>query len=893
MSDGTHSGLTFRLWLRLLLRESRGGRSRLGFFALCLGIGVAAVVSIAGLATSLDQGIRGEARQLLAADLAVEGRRPIPPEVDAVLATVPGVRRTDIKEMVTVVASPQAASLQASTATAPGRSQLVELKVVADGYPFYGTVELDPAAPSLASLLPANGTVVAQDLLDRVALAVGDDLLIGGERFRINGVVRKEPDRISDAFSNGPRVFLSPAGLARTGLEATGSRISRKALIKLPDGAPAELLAELDERLTAALPVDQRLRVETYAEAQPNLRRGLERVQRFLGLVALLSLLIGGVGVAQTVRAWVAGRLDAIAVLRCLGLRPREVLSLYLGQVALLAALGSLLGAAAGLLLQRVLPLALGDLVPSRLIHLWQPWALVRGVGLGIAVAVLFSLAPLLAARSVPPIRVLRRSAEPLPSSRWVRLGLGAVLTLGVAGLAIAQSHSLALGLQFTVGLAIALGLLTGSAWLLVRGVARLPRTTVTQLVARLGRLGRGLGPAFRHGLASLAHPAAGNVSAAVALGLGVLVVTALTLVERHLTNELGADLPTNAPSAFLIDIQTAQWPGVEALLTAQGAADVDSVPVVMARLAVLDGKPVADIGGRRDRRAEEEGDEPSNDRRWALTREQRLTYLARLPADNKLVAATSPAATLDQPWQDADHAEVSIEKDFAERLGLHLGSVIRFDIQGVPLELTVSSIRTVDWRTFKINFFLVVEPGVLEAAPQMRIAAARLPPGGEQRVQDRLAAAFPNVTLLQIRDILDRIRRVLERLGLGVRILGSFTVVAGIAILAGAVAATASRRGREVALLKTLGMTRAGVAGAFAIEQALVGLVAGIVGTAAGAALAYGVVTRGMELAWHLDPGLLATLMAGTVVLASVAGVAASGRALAQRPIEVLRAAD
>ena len=256
---------------------------------------------------------------------------------------------------------------------------------------------------------------------------------------------------------------------------------------------------------------------------------------------------------------------------------------------------------------------------------------------------------------------------------------------------------------------------------------------------------------------------------------------------------------------------------------------------------------------------------------------------MQELPKDNKIVAGAL--------WSDPAHAEVSLEQDYAGDIGARLGSTIRFNIQGVPLDLKVTSLRTVNWQTFGINFFLVVEPGVLESAPQQRLAVARLPRGGEQRVQDQLAASYPNVTFLRIREILEKVLKVLRRISLGIRFLGGFTVVAGIAILAGAVSAGSARRGREVALLKTLGMTRRGVAATFAVEYALVGLVAGTIGAIGGTVLAWGIVTRGFEMPWAFAPLSLATALAGSVLLAVLAGLAASLRALERRPIEVLRA--
>jgi putative ABC transport system permease protein len=393
-----------------------------------------------------------------------------------------------------------------------------------------------------------------------------------------------------------------------------------------------------------------------------------------------------------------------------------------------------------------------------------------------------------------------------------------------------------------------------------------------------VGRIPRGFaGLSLRHGLAALGRPGAGTMGAIVALGLGVLTVLGMSLVERRLSSEMSGELPAGAPSAFLVDIQPDQWQGVETLLHQAGATRIESVPVVMARITAIDGKGVDQIAAKP--RPEERGG-----RRWALTREQRLTYMARLPEDNVVVAG--------KLWSDAGTGkpEVSLEEGFARDLNVGLGSVLSFDIQGVPINLTVTSLRRVDWKTFGINFFLVVEPGVLESAPQQRLAVAHLPHGGEQRVQDLLAARYPNVTVLKLREILEKIVKVLRRISLGIRFLGGFTVVAGIAILAGAISASAGRRGREVALLKTLGMTRKGVAASFAVEYALIGLVAGVIGTIGATVLAWAVVTQGFEMRWEFPVLPLGLAIAGSIVLTIAAGIAASARALERRPIEVLR---
>jgi len=345
-------------WIALAGREFRGSVGRIVFFAACLAVGVAAVVAVAGLSSALDETIRAQARQLLAADLAVESRRPLADEIFDAVNKLAGARSTEVRELPSVVSVPQT-----GPDGVPGASVLSELKAVGEGYPFYGEVRTDPERP-LRELLDDTRVVVAPELLTRLGLGVGDALKVGGEVFTISGVVTAEPDRMGASFSFGPRILLSLASLERTGLAGLGSRVSYQLLVRLPDGTTAEGLAAAAETVRGAVAEPEFVEIETAAEAQPSLRSGLGRVERFLGLVALLSLLIGGIGVAQAVRAWLAGRLDAIAVLRALGVRPREVFGLYLGQTAVLAVLGSVVGAFAGTLVAREVPAMVSGLLP-------------------------------------------------------------------------------------------------------------------------------------------------------------------------------------------------------------------------------------------------------------------------------------------------------------------------------------------------------------------------------------------------------------------------------------------------------------------------------------------------------------------------------------------------
>jgi putative ABC transport system permease protein len=864
-------------YLRLARRESRRARGRVLLFIACIALGVAAVVVVAGFSAGIDEGLRDEGRRLLAADVAVDGWRPIPAELDAILSAAPA-RRTDVRKLASVVLGPG------------GRAaKLCEIKVIDAGYPFYGVLRFAPDRPA-AELLAPDAAVVAPELLAHLDARLGDELSIGGVSFRVAGTVEEEPDKLGVNFTVGPRVFLSPAGAARTTLEGRGARIEHRALIKLPDGATLADATRLVERIRKSLPGAAMFGVHAFDEAQPALRQSVARIGDYLGLVGLLSLLVGGVGVAQVSRAWLSGRMDDIAVLRCLGATPGQVVALYAIQVVAMALLASAVGAALGTGLHGALPRLVGGLLPPDVIRPLQPWAIALGIGLGMSVALTFTLPSLLGLWRVPPARVLLREAEPVQSGMGARAALSLLVVCGVWAAAAVQSRSLLQGGLFTGGLGAVIGVLAAIA------------VAVSRLARLVPRGAGALGVRVRHGLTHLARPGAEGVGSIVALGLGVTFVFATAVIERHLTEQLRAELPPGAPSTIFLDVQPDQWAGLRALLEQEGATDVDGRPVVTARLTAVDDVPIAELaastrdeGPAEPRRRDVppgagERERPS---RWALTREQRITYGPDLPRGNRVVAGAFPSARR----QLFDRGSVSVEEGFARDLGVHVGSTLSLDVQGVPVDLAVTSVRTIDWRTFGINLLLFAEPGPLDAAPQTRIVVARFPQaslghdgGRPETPEARVVRAYPNVTVLDVRDVVEKVLAVLGQLAIAVRSLGWFIVAAGIVVLGGTVTATQARRAREVALLKAIGMTRRDVITVFAIEYALTGAVAALVGLAAGSGLAWVVITQVLQVPWTARATELVAAGAIVVALAVAAGLAASARALSAPPAAVLR---
>jgi putative ABC transport system permease protein len=845
-----------RFFLRALWRETRGARGRALFLCACIALGVSAVVSVGAFIEAIEQSIRAQSRELLGGDLALEARRALPDAAPYLPLTHAGKLPPQVGLYI----------LSTMVHGVRGTSRLAEVKAIdtrLGSYPLVGKLLLEPARP-LDELLDDHSVLIAPELRDELALKPGDTLTVGGQELRVAGVVRREPDPLGFTFSFGPRVLMTQRALERTGLLGFGNRVRYRRVFAFPD-QPAGALGQIKQELRARMPgATTFISVETHDEAQPALRAPLAQAQRYFGLVALLSLLVAGVGVAQIVATWLAHAAPRTAILRCLGLRPREVAALYLAQVLLLALIGSLIGAVLGASLPRLVLLQRPDLLPLAITPGLPLWPMLRGIGLGVFVALLLCLPSLSSVWRVSPLQVLRSEAEPLPAPRSVRFGSSflAISAVFAAAWLVSEKALIALGFAAGVG-GLALLLWLGALGL-AAAVRRLPRARLPPLIWQ--------------GMAALGRPGAGTRGSIVALGLGTLVVVGVALLQGILNHELAQALPRDAPSVFLVDVQPDQWPEIQRLCREAGAERLTSTPVITARLAAVDGRSIEQLV------QQQPGNPNERDRsRWMLTREQRLTFMRNLPPDNRIVDG--------KLWQDPDPNELSMEQGFAQSLGVKVGSRVRFDIQGVTMDFKVTSLRTLDFRSFAMNFFLVAEPGALDEAPQIVLGGVRLPAAAEQGLQDRLAQAFPNVTVLRVQGLLKRAAGILDQLALAVRLLGSFAVLTGLVILAGAVASSELTRAREAALLKTLGITRLQVVSMFALEYALKGALAGSLGALGGYLLTAFLASQLLDL--HTPPSWLTCLLAllSAVVLSVVAGLLASVRSLLVRPLEVLRA--
>lgn len=874
-------------------RETRAGWRHFVYFFTCIAVGVGALVGVALFGANVERAVTREARGLLGGDLEIRLTRPMSPAGLEVLASLAprGITMTHVSELVGMAAHAKGISGH------EGTTQLVELKAVEALYPLYGRLRIVPDRPLMELLHPRDprcpsgpcyGAVVQEALLIKMGLTIGDRLTIGQATFLITAVVKTEPDRMANAFTLGPRVLVEQEGLGATALVTTGSRIRERYLLKVPAATPAEpLLYELRGRLAA-----ESARVSAYRDAQPQLKQFLDQLTRYLGLIGLTALFVGGLGVATSIHAFVRDKMATIATLKTLGADSRTILATYTVQASLLGLAGSLAGLLLGIGLNHAVPWGITTWIDAELMEqvgfttdlTWASGlALGKGLALGLLTTWLFALWPLLAVREIKPSAILRRRvlAEDGPRGgslrmRWPQpgtVGVAAAIAAGLGVLSVWQAGSWRLGVGFLAAFALALALLGGTAWLVLRGMAGL--RSFRPLVVR-------------QAVGNLIRPGSQAVSMMMAVGIGVMVIVTVALVERELLYQVGESRPSDSPTFFFIDIQPDQAEGVLAVLRARPTSSPPALtPLVRSRLAALNGQPVKVEALSPEEDQARRTDDTKEERRkaWYLSREYVLTFLDTLPKDNVIVQGAwwSPGQVFDRPL-------VSLEEEAARMLGLRIGDTVTLDIQGVPLEATVSSIRKVEWGNFSTNFYMILSPGSLDGAPITYVATTRVPPDDEVPLQQAVVSQFPNVTAINVGDVLDNFARMLDRLSLAIRSVAVFCVAAGGLVMGAALAATRYRRLYESVILKALGATRGLILRAFALEYVLVGLVGGGVGAGLASALSWGLLRYLFDLPWGFHPQVLAAGVGLTVVLTCAVGFFSTYRLLAQAPLAILR---
>jgi putative ABC transport system permease protein len=823
-----------RFALRNLWRDLKSGE--LAVLLLALTVAVASLTAVGFFTSRIAQGVREQAAEVLAADLRLESAHPLRPEYEAQARRL-GLRVAEVQSFPTAIFNGEL-------------SQLAALIAVTPGYPLRGHVKIADTPFGAARItleIPAPGQAWADArIMAQLKLALGATVKIGAAQFRLTHVLDYRPDQGTGFVNLAPAVLINAADLPATKLIQPGSRVTYAALFAGPSAA----VAEMRDDLTAHKGAGERLR--EVDESSRQLNSAIDRASRFLSLASLASVLLAAVAVAMGARRYVARHIDTVALLKCMGASQGFVLSMSLMELTLLA-LGSVAaGAAIGDLAQRGLAWLLKGLIrselpPASLAPL--PIALVTVLAMLIG----FALPALLELRSTPPVRVLRKTAEP-PA---LRFGLTYVFAIGSL---FAILWSLVRDTELV--LSVLAGALGMGVVLALAGFA---------LVRLTGRLRGGVGVAWRYGLANVSRRGAASVVQIVAFGLGLMMLLLLAVVRGDLLADWRHSLPADVPNNFLVNITPEERAPLEQFLRAHGLGSPSMYPMVRARITAINGVP-AD-------RLPIKGDAAHG----YLEREQNLTWSEQLMEDNQLIAG--------HWWtpQETGKPLVSISSEYQEALGLKLGDSMTFDIAGEPLTAHVVSIRKVRWDSFRPNFFLVFPPKLLDGAAGTYMTSLYLTPA-ERPVLVDLVRAFPTVSVFDVDAILKQIREIMDRASLAVQYVFLFTLAAGIVVLLAAVQSTRDERRYESAMLRTLGASRATVLKGVAAEFSALGFLAGTLAAFGASAIGWVLAVRLFGLHYELDPWVfIIGLVCGTA-LVGVAGTLATRRVVRTPPVLTLR---
>ncbi|QPJ65148.1 MAG: FtsX-like permease family protein [Candidatus Nitrohelix vancouverensis] len=855
----TYGTLPLRQLFRLALAECRGASARLSFFILCIAIGVGAVTVINSFTLTLQNSIQNESKGLLAADIEIKSSWAMSAKDEQILRKElgPEAEFLSIKELHAMARFPDPAK--------PGEngSILTELKAVpteAPYYPLYGEFEAKPGK-ALEVLLEDSGAVVETSFLARTHLKAGDTFDLGKSRVTIRGIVISEPDRLSRAFSIGPRLFVSLKTLDASELIQPGSRVRHKTLVRLADSSDPEIVAfNIEHKLS-----DKAASTRTYKDRKSNLAQSIDRIGRYLGSIAVVALLMGGIGVAMIVRVFMAQKLDSAAIMKCLGARSRTIWNIYLLQALGLGLLGSILGAAAGYGFQFLLPAKLAGLLAIEVKpeFYWEPTF--RAIILGLGTTLLFCAWPLLCASRVKPLRLFRRGFddEHQPNiGRRERIAAGFAFTAGLIALSIWQAGSVKNAAVFLAAILVAILLSMGSAFLVVR------------LLKKYSWTGTVSG---QYGLANLHRPNNQTLPIVACLGMGVMLLLTVRLTQMDMMAMLSSNTENSPPNYFFIDIQSDQTEQfTQALDSVAPEAERSLTPLVRSKFYSANGVKAQDW--KFDNPAAEE---------WFINREFVLTHMSDAPPpDNEIIKG--------KWWgkEGASTPQVSLEEDAARRLNIDVGATLTMEIQGVQIEAPVTNIRKVNWRNMRTNFYMIYSPSALEGAPLTFVATAHVPEDKEMEVQRAVVNSLPNVTALSSRDIVKTVQNITEKLSALVDFMSGFSILSGLIILSGSIASTKYRRMQESAILKILGARRFAVARILGVEYALLGLLAGMIGAGLSALLSWGVMEYLVKAPWHFYPSVTFSAIFLTAVAAAVTGIVSSLDSLNGKPGKTLREA-
>lgn len=844
--------------LRLAVRESRYGFRRVGVYMASIALGVAALVSIHSFREDVARAVQEEADVLMGANARFSDDKPIAPQIVAIIDSLAseGAGVANVTTVSSMVMSP-----------ATGAVRLLQVRALGEGYPFYGRVTTSPPG-RWGAHLEEDQALVDPAVLTQLGVAVGDTIVVGRARLRIAATVDDLPTDLAYQTAIGPRVHVSERTLAEAELLGFGSLARYEVFLRLPDEDERRAVRDRYGVMLRDASVRYRLAEDQARE----LANGIRFLGRFLSLIGLGALLLGGVGVGSAIHVYIREKRADIAVLRCIGVGQATAFVVYLLQAALLGLVGATAGVVLGVAAQRLMPFVLAGMLPVDVTTRLSLLSVFAGLGIGIWVAVVFALIPLLQVRDIPPLAALRQDFE-RPKRRWdaARISVYAALAGSVLGLCALEAPDAEAGLAFAGGLAVACLAIAGVAWALMALTRRYFPTRASYPV--------------RQGVSNLFRPQNQTLAITLALGLGAFVIGTIVEVEANIRADLTVSFGSGRPNVLLFDVQTDQVGGIRQLLPAAARDGVEISPLVTSRIASINGRTPEELRAQTGE-ARPEG--------WALRREYRNTYRSRLGVAEELIAGSWwDAGSEDGGAAGGGIARLSLEADVAESLRVGLGDTITWSVAGVEIPSVVTSLRSVDWNRLEPNFFAILEPGFLEDAPQNIIMVARIEDSAERAAFQRdLVGTFPNVSALDFSRVQEAIESVLTRVRQAVAFLGIFSALAGGIVLIGALATSRVQRQREGALLKTLGARRHQVLTVLLTEYVALGSIA----TAAGLSLALvaaALIVPGLfEMDYGVRLGSVALVWAAVVSLTVVVGLLGSRELLRRPPLPVLREA-
>jgi putative ABC transport system permease protein len=841
----TYNRHKLRFALLMSWRETRAAAGKFAFLVVAIALGTGALTAVTGFNASVRRTLSREARSLMAADMSVRLPLRAPKaDLDTLKALeTEGIVTTRVTETVSMATSGKHVPVLISVKGAD-----------LSRYPFYGDLGLDPPHTKLDE----NSVAVSDDLLLRLGIQPGDSIRVGKSELRVAARVVSEPDRMTTGFTLGPRVLFTREGLEGTGIITDISRVTERVLLKLPENHD---LAALRTRLETAY--GKRASITDYTETNPALTRALDRSTRFLSMVSLIALIVGGLGVGATMQSHLRQKMTNIAFMKCIGGRSEHILYIYLAQAVWLGILGSVLGAILGAFAQSVFARLVASYFDVHVTLIWPVAAMLQGIVAGLTTTALFSLPPLLAIRKIRPATLLQKAFAGESSTAKDRASrVAAVVTIaGLWGIAVWVSGSVLYATVFAGSLIAGICILALIGAVLLRVMKRVSNVAAV-------RNSRSL----RHGIGNLYRPGAHSVAILTSLAIGVMFVMSVYFIQHSLLEEIRITAPPDAPNVFMINITNREKDGIAKILESDPAITNRQPlsPAVSATLTSVDGTPVEQLS------------QGVATRRFTNTVFV-LTWSEAVPAATEI---------LQGKWWDPKLSEplVSVNEVAAENLGIHLDSILVWNASGGSIRARVANIRRTDGARTGVNSQFVLSPGVLDGFTTAYFGAVRVKPGGIGPLQKRIFESYPTVTVVNAADILDIVQGVMDKTSQAISFVAGFAIAGGLIVLASSVAGTRYRRMREVAIFRTVGATKAALVRIFTVEFMVIGLAAGLLGSVLATIFSSILVARLLEASYHFRwfPALVATAV--TALLTSLAGWMASYGVLRKKPLEILR---